>query len=520
MLPPEEEQAELSELLLILDFGGQYTQLIARRVRELGVYCEILPYDAPMEEIAALRPQGVILSGGPASCYAEGAPQEPQGLLESGLPVLGICYGAQLMARRFGGQVTRAQAREYGSRTLTLEAPDDPFIAGLPADAECWMSHGDHVAAPPPGWQVLLSTPTCPVAAMRGPGGLYAVQFHPEVEHTPFGRQLLRNFLYGVCGFSGEWTMGRFIDEQVALIRQRVGNERVVAGLSGGVDSSVAATLVHRAVGDQLTCIFVDHGLMRKGEPEQVIQTFGPAGRGFNLVAVDRSDLFLGKLAGVTDPERKRRIIGEEFIRVFEREASSIGGAKFLVQGTIYPDVIESGTRTAATIKTHHNVGGLPEDMQFELIEPLRMLFKDEVRRVGADLGLPDELIWRQPFPGPGLGVRVLGEVTREKLAILRDADAIFRDELRSAGLEPQIWQSFAVLPDVRSVGVMGDERTYAHLVVLRAITSTDAMTADWVRIPHDVLARAASRIVNEVDGVNRVAYDITTKPPATIEWE
>ena len=510
----------MSELLLIVDFGGQYTQLIARRVRELKVYSEIVPFDTPLPEILARRPRGLILSGGPASCYAEGAPQAPAGLWQAGLPVLGICYGAQLMAVEFGGEVTRAPVPEYGSRPVALTGPADPLTEGLPPQAACWMSHGDYVASPPLGWEVLLTTPTCPVAAMAGPSGMYGVQFHPEVEHTPFGRQLLRNFLYSVCGFAGDWTMSRFIEDQVSEIRQLVGGERVVAGLSGGVDSSVAATLVHRAIGDQLTCIFVDHGLLRKGEAEQVIKAFGSEGLGFDLVPVNEADRFLGQLRGVSDPEQKRRIIGEQFIRVFEREASRVGGAAFLVQGTVYPDVIESGTRTAAKIKTHHNVGGLPEDMEFRLIEPLRQLFKDEVREVGTDLGLPDEIVWRQPFPGPGLGVRVLGEVTPDKLAILREADAVFREELRAAGLEREIWQSFAVLPDVQSVGVMGDERTYAHLVVLRAVTSTDAMTADWARIPHDVLARIASRIVNEVSHVNRVAYDITTKPPATIEWE
>jgi GMP synthase (glutamine-hydrolysing) len=508
----------VSQVLLILDFGGQYTQLIARRVRELGVYSEILPYDTPLPEIEARLPRGIILSGGPASCYEPGAPGAPAGLFQAGVPVLGICYGAGLMAMEFGARVTRAASREYGARPVQLVGPPSPLTAGLPHEAQCWMSHGDYVAAPPEGWQVLLTTPSCPVAAMAGPGELYGVQFHPEVEHTPFGRQLLQNFLYGICGFGGDWTMGRFIDEQVAAIRAKVGNDRVVAGLSGGVDSSVAATLTHRAVGSQLTCIFVDHGLLRKGEAQQVVDTF--RGLGFNLVAVDESELFLGKLAGVTDPERKRRIIGEQFIRTFEREAQRVGGARFLVQGTVYPDVIESGTRTAAKIKTHHNVGGLPEDMQFELIEPLRLLFKDEVRQVGTDLGLPEAIVWRQPFPGPGLGVRVLGEVTREKLGMLREADAILREELRRAGLERQIWQSFAVLPDVRSVGVMGDGRTYGHLVVLRAVDSTDAMTADWSRIPADLLAAISSRIVNEVEGVNRVAYDITSKPPATIEWE
>jgi len=511
---------DLNEVAVILDFGGQYTQLIARRVREMRVFSEILPFDASLGEILDRGPKGIILSGGPASVYEEGAPSEPAGLFDARVPVLGICYGAQLMALRLGGKVAGAAMREYGSRPATICGPVDPLTANLPAETTCWTSHGDRIEAPPEGFQVLVSTPSCPVSAMGDPArGLYGVQFHPEVEHTPFGRELLRNFLYGICGFRGDWTMGRFIDEQVALIRERVGAGRVVGGLSGGVDSAVAAMLVHRAVGDQLTCIFVDHGLLRKGEPEQVVRTFRDH-FGMRLVVVDERERFLGKLRGVTDPEAKRQKVGEEFIRVFEREAEKAGGAKFLMQGTVYPDVIESGTQTAARIKTHHNVAGLPEVMKLELIEPLRTLFKDEVRQVGTELGLPDEIVWRHPFPGPGLSVRVLGEVTAEKLELVREADAIFREELRTAGLDRQIFQAFAVLPDVRSVGVMGDGRTHAHLIALRAVTSKDAMTADWTRIPHEVLARAASRIVNEVPGVNRVVYDVTSKPPATIEWE
>lgn len=505
---------------MILDFGGQYTQLIARRVRELGVYSEILPSDTPLDEIRARNPRAVILSGGPSSVYRPGAPSEPSGLFEEGIPVLGICYGLQLMAQRLGGKVGGGVTREYGSRPVTVGDPGDRLTAGLPAESTCWTSHGDRIDELPPGFMTLMSTPSCPAAAIGDPRRrLYGVQFHPEVEHTPFGRDLLRNFLYGVCGFRGDWTIGKFITEQVESIRNQVGGHRVIGALSGGVDSSVAAALVNRAVGDRLTCIFVDHGLLRKGEPEQVVWTFRDY-LGMKLVAVDERERFLGKLRGVTDPEEKRKIVGAEFVKVFEREAEEAGTAGFLMQGTIYSDVIESGTAVAAKIKSHHNVAGLPEKMRFELVEPLRMLFKDEVRQVGLDLGLPEELVWRHPFPGPGLAVRVLGEVTPEKLEIVREADAIFLEELRAAGLYRQVFQAFALLPNVRTVGVMGDGRTHAHVLALRCVTSTDVMTADWTRIPHEVLAAAASRIVNEVAGVNRVVYDITSKPPATIEWE
>lgn len=512
----------------MLDFGAQYAQLIARRIREAGVYSEIWPHDVPADALARARPAAIVFSGGPASVYAPGAPQVDPALFDLGIPVLGICYGQQLMARVLGGDVREAVHREYGPADLDVTGGAALF-RGLPRRLRCWMSHGDLVLAPPPGFAVLGRTPNSPVAAMGDPKRrLYGVQFHPEVAHTQHGADLLRNFLYGVAGCRGTWTPGNFIDGAVARIRRQVGDGRAVCGLSGGVDSAVAAALVHRAIGDRLTCIFVDHGLLRKGEREQVEAAFRDA-LGIPLVVVDAADRFLARLEGVDDPEEKRRRIGEEFIRVFEAEAARLvaeargraeGPIGFLVQGTIYPDVIESGTRTAATIKTHHNVGGLPEDLEFALVEPLRNLFKDEVRRVGAELGLPDAVVWRQPFPGPGLAVRVLGPVTREKLAIVREADAIVDQEIRAAGLDRILWQSFAVLLPLRSVGVMGDARTYAYPVVLRCVTSQDAMTADWARLDYELLERIASRIVNEVPHVNRVVYDVTSKPPATIEWE
>ncbi|WP_338833184.1 GMP synthase [glutamine-hydrolyzing] [Moorella humiferrea] len=514
-----QENRQPAELVLVLDFGGQYNQLIARRIREAGVYSEMIPFNTPLEEILARRPKGIVFSGGPASVYSPGAPRIDWALYESGIPILGICYGMQLMAHDLGGRVEAAAGREYGKTELEVTT-DDILFAGLPRNMQCWMSHGDYISAPPPGFKVTARSAYTPVAAMSDPERrLYGVQFHPEVKHTPLGQEMLRRFLFQICGCRGDWSISSFIEEQVAAIRERVGDGRVLCALSGGVDSSVAAALVHRAVGDRLTCVFVNHGLLRQGEAEQVQETFGRAMR-VNLVYVDASERFLTKLAGVTDPEEKRKIIGHEFIRVFEEEARKLGKVDFLVQGTLYPDVIESGTETAAVIKSHHNVGGLPEDMELELIEPLRLLFKDEVRRVGEGLGLPEEIVWRQPFPGPGLAIRILGEVTPEKLAILRQADAIVTEEIRRAGLYREIWQSFAVLPSMKSVGVMGDERTYAYPIVVRAVTSDDAMTADWARLPYELLERISSRIVNEVRHVNRVVYDITSKPPATIEWE
>ncbi|MDN5347812.1 MAG: hypothetical protein PWP65_1376 [Clostridia bacterium] len=507
------------EIVLVLDFGGQYNQLIARRIRECQVYCEMLPYYTPLNEILARRPKGIVFSGGPASVYIQGAPRLDPAIYSSGIPILGICYGMQLMAHDLGGRVDRAPAHEYGKTTVEV-VEEDALFRGLPREMPCWMSHGDAVSAAPPGFRVLARSGYTRVAAMADSNRkLYGVQFHPEVKHTPYGQEILRRFLFDICGCRGDWTVSSFIEDQVAAIKAQVGDGRVICALSGGIDSSVAAALVHRAVGDRLTCVFVNHGLLRQGEPEQVQATFKET-LGANLVYVDASERFLARLKGVVDPEEKRKIIGEEFIRVFEEEARKLGRVDYLVQGTLYPDVIESGTDTAARIKTHHNVGGLPEKMELKLIEPLRLLFKDEVRKVGEQLGLPEEVIWRQPFPGPGLAVRILGEVTREKLDILRQADAIFTEEIRRAGLYREIWQSFAVLPSLRSVGVMGDERTYAYPIVLRAVTSDDAMTADWARLPYDLLERVSSRIVNEVRHVNRVVYDITSKPPATIEWE
>jgi GMP synthase (glutamine-hydrolysing) len=508
-------------VVLVLDYGAQYAQLIARRVRECHVYSEIVPHDLSVQEIAARRPAGLILSGGPKSVYSPGAPEVDPALFDAGVPVLGICYGQQAMAHALGGRVARTGRSEFGKSRLEVLASGSQLFSELPVDQEVWMSHTDAVTEAPQGFRITASTPSSPVAAFEAPElGLYGVQFHPEVAHTPRGTDLLKNFLYDACDLLPTWTMTSIIDSAIEEIRAVVGDAGIVCGLSGGVDSSVAAALVHRAVGAQLTCVFVDHGLLRAGEAEQVEDTFHRH-MGIELIHAKVADRFLEQLQGVIDPELKRTIIGETFIRVFEEIArDDLENARFLVQGTLYPDVIESGTRDAARIKSHHNVGGLPEDMTFTLVEPLRNLFKDEVRMVGEELGLPEEIVWRQPFPGPGLAVRIIGEVTSERLEMLRAADEIVVEEIRRAGLLRALWQSFAVLPAVRSVGVMGDERTYGHPIVLRAVTSEDAMTADWARLPYDVLERISNRLVNEVPGVNRVVYDITSKPPGTIEWE
>ncbi|MHB8170172.1 MAG: glutamine-hydrolyzing GMP synthase [Thermincolia bacterium] len=507
------------ELLLVLDFGGQYSQLIARRIRECKVYCEMMPFSTSLEKIKELNPKGIVFSGGPSSVYGEEAPKVDPGVFELGIPILGICYGLQLMAHNLGGSVEGANSREYG-KTMVQIIEEDEILINLGPEMQCWMSHGDLVAAVPPGFKVTAKTPHTPVAAMCcRERKLYGVQFHPEVVHTPRGKEVLEKFLFQVCGCTGDWNMGSFIDQSVREIRERVGDKKVLCALSGGVDSSVAAALVHKAIGDQLTCVYVNHGFMRKNESQQVRETFEGKFH-MNLDFVDAEERFLGKIAGETDPETKRKIIGEEFIRLFEDEAAKLGQIDYLVQGTLYPDVVESGTETAAVIKSHHNVGGLPEDMKFELIEPLRWLFKDEVRLLGEELGLPEEIVWRHPFPGPGLAIRILGEITREKLDTLRDADAIMVEEIKKAGEYRNIWQAFVVLPSMKSVGVMGDERTYAYTAVVRAVTSDDGMTADWARMPYDLMESISSRIVNEVQGINRVVYDITSKPPGTIEWE
>ena len=518
---------EVNEEVIVLDYGGQYSQLIARRVRDCGVFSELLPSHTPLEQIERRKPRGIILSGGPASVYAEGAPRLERGLLELGVPVMGICYGMQLLVHELGGKVQEAEVGEFGRSDLTVIEPGT-LLKGMPKEQTCWMSHRDTVIEPPPGFTALASSSVSPVAAVEdAQRGIYGIQFHPEVVHTPYGQEILTRFLTEVCGCERTWSARGIVEDQIERIRRQVGDGQVICGLSGGVDSSVAALLVHRAVGDQLTCVFVDHGLMRKDEGEQVVSAFRDTFK-VPIVAVDAEERFLEKLKGVSEPEAKRKAIGAEFIRVFEEEAAKLAGggdgegARYLVQGTLYSDVIESGGGTgAATIKSHHNVGGLPDDLKFELVEPLRALFKDEVRAVGAELGLPERLVWRQPFPGPGLAIRIVGgEATKERLDVLREADSILQEEIRKAGLYRELWQSFCVLPDVRTVGVQGDERTYGYVVVVRAVTSDDAMTADWARLPYDLLETIASRMINELREVNRVVLDITSKPPGTIEWE
>lgn len=515
----ENKKAVFNEMIVVLDFGGQYNQLITRRIREFGVYSELHSHKLTAEDIKKLNPKGIIFSGGPNSVYGEDSFRCDEAIFDLGIPILGICYGMQLMTHHFNGKVERGSKREYGKATLTLEN-ESKLYKGLPKEQVVWMSHSDLVVEPPIGFKVDGTNPSCPIAAISDEDrGFYGVQYHPEVRHSEYGNEILKNFVFQVCECHGNWTMENFIDLEIAKIRETVGDQKVLCALSGGVDSSVVAVLIHKAIGDQLTCIFVDHGLLRKGEADSVMKTFSD-GFNMNVIKVDAKDRFLGKLAGISDPEEKRKIIGNEFIYVFDDEAAKLEGIKFLAQGTLYTDIIESGTATAQTIKSHHNVGGLPEDMEFELIEPLNTLFKDEVRALGTELGIPDEIVWRQPFPGPGLAIRILGEITEDKLEIVRESDAILREEIKNAGLDREIWQYFTALPNMKSVGVMGDARTYDYTIGIRAVTSVDGMTSDWARIPYDVLEKISTRIVNEVDHVNRVVYDITSKPPATIEWE
>ncbi|MFS1516482.1 glutamine-hydrolyzing GMP synthase [Bacillus sp. SCS-151] len=507
------------EIVVVLDFGSQYNQLITRRIRELGVYSELHPHTITAEEIRKMNPKGIIFSGGPNSVYDENAYHCDEEIFELGIPVLGICYGMQLMTKHFGGKVEGATHSEYGKATISIQN-DSTLFQNLPKEQVAWMSHGDLVTQTPEGFSIDVTSPSCPIAGMSNESRhLYAVQFHPEVRHSEYGNDVLKNFVFEVCHCKELWSMENFIEMEIEKIRKTVGDKKVLCALSGGVDSSVVAVLIHKAIGDQLTCIFVDHGLLRKDEAEGVMKTFSE-GFHMNVIKVDAKQRFMEKLQGVSDPEQKRKIIGNEFIYVFDDEAAKLEGIDYLAQGTLYTDIIESGTATAQTIKSHHNVGGLPEDMQFELIEPLNTLFKDEVRALGTELGLKDEVVWRQPFPGPGLGIRVLGEISEDKLEIVRESDAILRDEIKKAGLDRDVWQYFTVLPNIRSVGVMGDARTYDYTIGIRAVTSIDGMTSDWARIPWEVLEVISTRIVNEVNHVNRVVYDITSKPPATIEWE